>query len=99
LTLDDFKALVLDFVDGLLLASATERLPWGVPDGATIFFVVFAVLVFFLAFVPAVDFLTPLPAGSIAVCATSGAAVRAKVRLTRPLSQTFRQDKLNFKNI
>ena len=46
LTVDDLKLLLLDFVVGLFVESATERLPCGVPDGAALFFVVFVVLLF-----------------------------------------------------
>jgi hypothetical protein len=102
LALEDFKALVLDFVEGLLAASATERLPWGVPDGATTFLVVFELLVFFLALVllavVAAGFLTALSADD-AVCASSGEPAKTKLRLTKYCSQDFLQDKLNFKNI
>lgn len=102
LVVEDFKALVLDFVEGLLVASAAERLPWGVPAGATTFLVVFVLLVFFLALVVAVvttGFLAALFAGAATVCASSGEPAKTMLRLTTYCSQCLRQDKLNFKNI
>jgi hypothetical protein len=103
LTLDDFKALELDFVEGLFVASATERLPWGVPEGATTFLVVFLLLVFFLALVllgeVAAGFLAALSAEVEAVCASSGEPPKTKLKLTKYCSHDFLQDKLNFKNI
>ena len=100
-TVEDFKPLELDLVEGLFEASATERLPCGVPEGATTFLVFFA-LVFFLVFallVVATGFLTVVSAASVAVCARSGAPAKVKLRLTRHPSQDFLQGKLNLKHI
>jgi hypothetical protein len=85
-----------------LAASATERLPCGVPDGATTFLVVFVLLVFFLALalpVVAAGFLAVLSTGAAAVCASMGELAMVKLKLTSPTSHDFRQGKLNLKNI
>jgi hypothetical protein len=84
------------------VASDTERLPWGVPDGAITFLVAFALLVFFLALVlPAVvvGFLTALSTGAGAVWASKDELVTVRLRLISQPSQDFRQGKLNLKNI
>jgi len=102
LTFDDFNAPALDLVEGLFVASATERLPWGVPDGTVTFWVAFVLFVFFLALVllaVAAGFFTVLSTGAVAICASIGELAAVRLRLTSHTSQDFRQGKLNLKNI